>query len=110
MVFTKPISVTGTPHLALTVGTTTRQAQCAAAASEVLTCTYTVVADERDTDGVSIAANSLTLNGGTIQDRASPPQAATGTALNHDAVAADSEHPWTAPRRTWRPQRSTPPP
>ena len=93
VVFTKPISVTGTPQLALTVGTHTRQAQCAAAASEVLTCTYTVVADERDTDGVSIAANSLALNGGTIQDRASPPQAATSTALNHDAVAANSEHP-----------------
>ena len=88
VVFTKPISVTGTPQLALTVGTTTRQAPCQTAAGEVLTCRYTVVADERDDDGVSMAANSLALGGGTIQDRASPSQAATGTALNHAAVAA----------------------
>ena len=87
VVFTKPISVTGTPHLALTVGTTTRQAQCSDAASEVLTCTYTVVAAESDTDGVSMAANSLALGGGTIKDAAN--QNAT---ITHDAVADDREH------------------
>ena len=87
VVFTKPISVTGTPQIELTVGTNTRQALCQDAASEVLTCTYTVAADESDTDGVSIAANSLALNGGTIQDMESPPQAATGSDLDHNAVA-----------------------
>ena len=87
VVFTKPISVTGTPSIELTVGTTTRTAQCQDVASEVLTCTYTVMADESDTDGVSIASGSLT--GGTIQDKESPPQDATRT---HPAVAADSTH------------------
>ena len=87
VVFTKPITVTGTPQLALTVGTTTRQAQCSDAASEVLTCTYTVAADESDTDGVSMAANSLALGGGTIKDAAN--QNAT---ITHDAVADDREH------------------
>ena len=90
VVFTKPITVTGTPQIGLTVGTTTRQAECQDAASEVLTCTYTVVADESDTDGVSIAADSLSLPGGaTIKDQESPPQDAT---ITHTAVAADSVH------------------
>ena len=91
VVFTKPISVTGTPEIELTVGTTTRTALCQNAASEVLTCTYTVVANENDADGVSIAADSLELNGGTIQDAAN--QDAT---LTHAAVAADS-----ASHRRW---------
>ena len=91
VVFTKPIVVTGTPQLSLEVGGTTRTADCTAAASEVLTCTYTVVADETDTDGVSIAANALTLPSGvTIKD--ADDQNATGTALNHTAVPANSRH------------------
>ncbi len=88
VVFTKPIMVTGTPSIELTVGTNTRQALCQTVASEVLTCTYTVVADESDTDGVSIAANSLNPNGGTIQDADNTP----ATDFTHAAVAADSDH------------------
>ena len=91
VVFTKPITVTGTPSIGLTVGTTTRQALCQTVASEVLTCTYTVVAGESDTDGVSITANSLSLpSGATIQDKETPPQALTP--LTHPAVAANSSH------------------
>ena len=89
VVFTKPISVTGTPSIELMVGTNTRTVQCQDAASEVLTCTYTVVAGESDTDGVSVVADSLALNGGTIQDEETTPQDAT---LTHTAVAADSDH------------------
>ena len=88
VVFTKPIMVTGTPSIELTVGTNTRQALCQTVASEVLTCTYTVVADESDTDGVSIAANSLNPNGGTIQDADNTP----ATDFTHAAVAANSGH------------------
>ena len=89
VVFTKPISVTGTPSIELMVGANTRTVQCQDAASEVLTCTYTVVAGESDTDGVSVVADSLALNGGTIQDAETTPQDAT---LTHPAVAADSDH------------------
>ena len=88
VVFTKPIMVTGTPSIDLTVGANTRQALCQTVASEVLTCTYTVVADESDTDGVSIAANSLNPNGGTIQDADNRP----ATDFTHAAVAANSGH------------------
>ncbi len=88
VVFTKPIMVTGTPSIELMVGANTRQALCQTVASEVLTCTYTVVADESDTDGVSIAANSLNPNGGTIQDADNRP----ATDFTHAAVAANSGH------------------
>ena len=87
--FDKHVRVTGTPQLGLTIGTTTRQATYHAtrSAGEVLVFTYPVAAGEQDPDGVSIAANSLTLNGGTIRDAAH--QAATRT---HAAVAADRAH------------------
>ena len=88
VVFTKPITVTGTPSIELTVGTTPQEALCQDAASEVLTCTYTVAADESDTDGVSIAANTLTLpSGATIKD--ADDRDAT---LTHAAVPANSGH------------------
>ena len=88
VVFTKLIMVTGTPSIELMVGANTRQALCQTVASEVLTCTYTVAADESDTDGVSVVADSLNPNGGTIQDADNHP----ATDFTHAAVAADSDH------------------
>ena len=87
VVFTKPVTVTGTPVLALTVGTDTRQVLCRNAANETLTCTYNVPLGASDADGVSIAANSLRRAGATIRDADN--QNAT---LTHTAVAADSGH------------------
>ena len=87
VVFTKPVTVTGTPVLALTVGTNTRQVPCRTSANETLTCTYSVVLDDSDADGVSIAANSLRRSGATIKDDAN-----RNAALAHDAVAADNGH------------------
>ena len=87
VVFTKPVTVTGTPVLALTVGTNTRQVPCRTAANETLTCTYSVVLDDSDADGVSIAANSLSRSGATIKDDANQ-----NAGLTHAAVAADSGH------------------
>ena len=89
--FDKHVSVTGTPQIGLTIGTNTRQAryQATRSAGEVLVFTYTVVNGESDADGISIAANSLALNGGTIRDKESTPQNAT---LTHAAVDADSTH------------------
>ena len=48
---------------------------------------YKVEEDDEDTDGVSIAANQLTLNGGTITDRANNP-----AVLTHTAVSSQSGH------------------
>ena len=67
--FSEPVNVTGRPQLGLTIGITARQAT----ASDEPTLTdsrffhYTVQNDDRDDDGIAIAANALSLNGGTIR-------------------------------------------
>jgi len=64
--------VSGTPKLALTIGAATRQAAYVSSPAgfggRFLLFSYTVQAADRDTDGISIPANALTLNGGTIRD------------------------------------------
>ena len=85
--FNKNVTVTGTPQLALTVGSTVRHASYRGGAGEALRFAYTVVGGENDTDGVSIAANSLALNGGTIRDSANQ-----NVSLTHSALANDANH------------------
>ena len=68
MNFNQAVDVTGTPQLALGIGTETRQADYVSGsgtASPVFR--YTVVQADVDADGISIAANALALNGGTIR-------------------------------------------
>ena len=73
----------GTPTLALVIGATTVQAAYASGSgSTTQVFTYTVLAGQTDTNGISIAANSLALNGGTLLDAAG--NAAT---LTHALVA-----------------------
>ena len=82
--FDRAVRATGTPRVALTVGTQTRYATFASWGGLSLYFDYTVQAGDRDEDGISIAANALTLSGGTIR-------AADGAAhadLTHGAVAA----------------------
>ena len=85
--FDKTVTVAGEPQLGLTVGSNTRQASYQGAAREVVTFSYTVVADETDSDGVSIAANALSRNGGTIRDSANQ-----NAVLTHSALAAVANH------------------
>ena len=71
--------VTGRPRVALTIGSQTRQATYSGHSTvvapnggtivdeDVLSFDYLVQATDRDTDGVSIPANALALNGGTIK-------------------------------------------
>ena len=76
----------GTPTLGLLMGTTTVQAAYASGSgSTALVFTYTILANQTDTDGISIAANSLALNGGTLSDAAS-----NAVTLTHTAVAANT--------------------
>ena len=87
--FDKAVIVTGTPRLALNVGGNSRQAayHSAAAGGRMLFFRYVVQAEERDGDGVEIAANALDLNGGTIHLAA---DGTTAAAMTHAAVPADS--------------------
>ena len=64
----------GTPTLALTVGRQSKPARyIPGTASVTQTFNYTVEDSDIDTDGVSIAAGRIALNGGTIQDLADNP-------------------------------------
>ena len=83
--FDKSVTVTGAPQLGLTVGSgTPRQMTHRGGGGEVLTFAYTVAEDDSDTDGVSIAADSLS---GTIRDSANE-----NAMLTHVAVEDDAGH------------------
>ena len=81
--FDKAVTVTGSPQVALTIGAETRYAVYYGSFDRHAHFSYTVQEGDRDDDGVSIAANSLLLNGGTITAR----DGTTDAVLTHDAVA-----------------------
>ena len=67
--FDQIVDVTGTPRLALTIDSATRQAACASGTGrKTLVFRYTVSADDWDSNGISVGANALTLNSGAIDD------------------------------------------
>ena len=82
--FNKTVTVTGTPQLGLTIGSVTRQASYQESEREVLWFRYRVVEGEIDANGIGIAANALTLNGGTIRDSANQDAILTHAALADD--------------------------
>ena len=83
--FNDPVDITGTPQLELALGTG-KQASCAAATdTTTLVCSYTVVENDNAADGLSIEANKLTLNGGTI------------TAAGYPSIDANLAHSETQP-------------
>ena len=91
--FGRPVAVTGTPRLALTIGTVTRQASYASASSkaDTLVFGYAVRPSDADADGISIAASALTLNGGTIND-VRPGATAALLGLGSHAVTNAASH------------------
>ena len=80
----------GTPTLALMIGSTSRNAGYSSsdATKTILTFSYDVVAADSDQDGVSIAADPLALNGGTITSESD----GTNAVLSADALADQGEH------------------
>ena len=66
--FTGEISVTGAPEVSLDIGGERKTAALNNTFSKSLTFKYTVGEGDVDDDGFSIPADSLSLNGGTIQD------------------------------------------
>ncbi len=79
---------TRTPSIGIVIDTATVQASYkSGSGSTTLVFQYQVQAGENDADGISIAENSLNLNGGTIQDRAG-----NDANLAHDAVVDSNTH------------------
>ena len=90
--FTRPVTVTGPPQLALGIGTQTRQAAYASGSgTTTLAFGYTVQAADADSDGLSIAASALALNGGTIADTRDGTTAAS-LGLGSNAIANAAAH------------------
>ena len=86
--FSETVEVEGTPQLRLRVGSRTRTAgYLRGADTAALVFGYEVADGDEDSDGVSIEANRLTLNGGTIKDEGDNP-----AELAHEAVAAQAGH------------------
>ena len=86
--FSETVVVTGTPQMRLRVGSRTRTAShLGGTDTAALVFGYEGDEGEEDTDGVSIEANRLSLNGGTIEDAADNP-----ADLAHEAVAAQAGH------------------
>ena len=79
------VTATGSPQMALTIGSHTRKANLSRLDGQSLYFAYDVHEEDLDDDGISIAANALILDGGTIT-------ADDGTVdadLAHAAVAAE---------------------
>lgn len=67
--FHEAVTVTGTPQLALTVGSTTRQADyVSGSGGSSLVFSYTIQGGELDANGVAVG--TLALNGGALKDAA----------------------------------------
>ncbi len=88
--FSENVTVVGMPQIALMVDTNARQAIFASGSGNAnLVFTYTVVAGETDANGVSINADALTLNGGTIRNSAGDDAVLTHT-ITVTAVPANA--------------------
>ncbi len=86
--FDETVEVEGTPQLRLRVGTRTRTAGYeTGTGAAALVFAYEVADGDDDTDGVSIEAGRIALNGGTIED-----EAENAADLAHGAVVANAGH------------------
>ena len=86
--FSETVKVTGTPRLTLRVGNRNRTAGYESGTdTEALVFAYEVADGDEDTNGVSVRANQLRLNGGTIKD-----EAENAAELDHEALATPAGH------------------
>ena len=86
--FSETVAVEGTPQLRLRVGSRTRTAgYLRGADAAALVFGYEVADGDEDSDGVSIRAGRISLNGGTIED-----EAENAAELAHEALAAQAGH------------------
>ena len=84
--FSEAVTATGTPQITLDIGGTQRTADYAGAGTTTsrLLFSYEVQPVDQDDDGIAVTANSLALNGGTIQST----DDSTDATLTHAGQAA----------------------
>ena len=86
--FSETVEVEGTPRLRLRVGNRTRTAGYRSGTGTAAPVfAYEVADGDEDTDGVSIEAGRIALNGGTIEDGAE-----NAAELDHEALATQAGH------------------
>ena len=86
--FSETVEVEGTPRLRLRVGSRTRTAgYLRGTGTAALVFGYEVAEGDEDTDGVSIEAGRIALNGGAIKD-----EAENAAELAHEALATQAGH------------------
>ena len=84
----EPTTVSGTPQIGLQIGNTTVQADYASGSGSTdLLFVYVIQAGQTDLDGISIDADSLTFNNGSLTDTAG-----NNATLTHTAVVANSSY------------------
>ena len=84
----EPTTVSGTPQIGLQIGNTTVQADYASGSGSTdLLFVYVIQAGQTDPDGISIDADSLTFNNGSLTDTAG-----NNATLTHTAVVANSSY------------------
>ena len=92
LTFSKAVAVTGAPQIAIDMDPAEWGTKWAAyqggSGSKSLTFTHTVAEPNISTQGIAVLANSLELNGGTIQSASSR----TDADLAHDGLDHDPEH------------------
>ena len=88
--FSAAVDITGSPQLELDFASTAKAAACTTATNTTtMVCSYTVAVGDVAAGGVAIAANKLTLNGGTITATGST---TVNADLDHGAVLIDANH------------------
>ena len=85
--FSENVTVTGSPQLELAVGSNNRTASYDSTDGTKVVFSYTVAEGDTDSDGITIGANKLTLNSGSIKDGAD-----NDANLAHSALAAQDGH------------------
>ena len=85
--FNENVTVTGSPQLELAIGSGNRTAEYEGTDGSAAVFSYTVAEGDSDTDGISIGANKLTLNSGSIKDAAD-----NDANLSHNALTDQDDH------------------
>ena len=85
--FDEDVAVTGSPQLEITIGSNAKDAAYKSTTGSKVVFSYTVAVGDSDTDGISVGADKLSLNGGTIKDGAD-----NDADLSHSALSAQSGH------------------